>query len=368
VTPRFWHGCNYPWSRDGATVLYGMDFGRNVWGSHLGVSTRRDAVAADVARLAALGFTVARWFVFCDGRAGIVYDERGYPTGLDDACMADLDAALEIASAVHLQLCLVLLDHRWMYAGIPGRATGADAVQLVRHNSDLVSSQARALPHGRASVLHERDGRDALFDHVLGPVVTRYGPKGARADLAGAVLAWELMNEPDFIVKEWRHCRSRHVKRPLPFAVVAECVARFSDLVHTTTSALTTLAAARVRNLAEWQTPALGVDLLQLHSYPDVRLMAKDVDVFGTPARALVGDRPLVLGEFPGNGPQCHPPHCAPPPTTLGEYLEFALQGGYAGAWPWSFSGTDDYGPLPEAPLLAFARAHPELVNPLCRA
>ena len=76
----FWHGCNYPWSTDGTTVFYGLDFGANIWGSHLGVSTRRAAVAGDFARMAGLGFTVARWFVFGDGRSGILYDDRGLPT------------------------------------------------------------------------------------------------------------------------------------------------------------------------------------------------------------------------------------------------------------------------------------------------
>ena len=56
------------------------------------------------------------------------------------------------------------------------------------------------------------------------------------------------------------------------------------------------------------------------------------------------------------------------PWSTLGEYLEFAVEGGYSGAWPWSFSGTDDYGTLPEAPLHQFAMRHRELVNPRCTA
>ena len=43
----FIHGVNYPWSTDGQTIFYGLDFGANVWGSHLGVSTRRDAIARD---------------------------------------------------------------------------------------------------------------------------------------------------------------------------------------------------------------------------------------------------------------------------------------------------------------------------------
>ncbi len=36
----FAHGCNYPWSTDGQTVFYGLDFGANV-GVAPGVSTRR---------------------------------------------------------------------------------------------------------------------------------------------------------------------------------------------------------------------------------------------------------------------------------------------------------------------------------------
>ena len=70
----FHHGCNYPWSTDGTTVYYGLDFGGNVWGSHLGVSTRRHSVARDFAEMARLGFLVVRWFLFCDGRVTAIKD------------------------------------------------------------------------------------------------------------------------------------------------------------------------------------------------------------------------------------------------------------------------------------------------------
>jgi len=56
VAIEFVHGCNYPWSTDGHTVFYGLDFGANVWGSHLGVSTRREAIARDFDEMARLGF------------------------------------------------------------------------------------------------------------------------------------------------------------------------------------------------------------------------------------------------------------------------------------------------------------------------
>ena len=54
MTHPFWHGCNYPWSTDGTTIYYGLDFGDNVWGSHLGVSTRKAAIERDFAEMAAL--------------------------------------------------------------------------------------------------------------------------------------------------------------------------------------------------------------------------------------------------------------------------------------------------------------------------
>jgi hypothetical protein len=350
----FWHGCNYPWSTDGATIYYGLDFGANVWGSHLGVSTRRPAIARDFADMAALGFRVVRWFVFADGRAGIVYDDDGLPRRLDPHFFDDLDAALEIAHGAGIRLDLVLLDHRWMFAGV--RETIADPV-----TGALLEAH---LPHGRARVLQSPAGRTALFGRVFAPLVRRYGRGGARADLGEAIFAYELMNEPDFVIEEWERDLSSHVARPLPFEILAELVTRLSALVHAWSDAMTTLGCARSHNLWAWDEAALGLDVLQVHSYPDVKHPQRDVDIFGTSAASLGLSRPLILGEFPGNGPEQHPAHASPPPTTLDDYLAFAVTSGYAGAWPWSYSGTDAYGRIPRDPLRRFAERHPDLMNP----
>jgi hypothetical protein len=347
------HGCNYPWSAEGGTIYYGLDFGANVWGSHVGVSTRRPSVTRDFAEMAQMGFRVARWFVFCDGRAGIVYDDRGWPEGMDEQLFRDLDAALEIALAHEIGLVLVLLDHRWMFEGL--RETLADPV-----GGGLFEAR---LPEGRAGVLLHEAGRDALFDRVLLPLVQRYGSSGERADLAPAVAAYELMNEPDFVVEEWERDLSGRVRRPLPFPALADLVRRLSTAVHRDTGARTTMAAARLHNLWAWDDDALGLDLLQVHTYPDLVLPGRDADVFGRHAGTLGVRRPVVLGEFPGNGPAQHPPWASPPPTTLDQYLDFGIQGGFLGAWPWSYQGTDHYGRLPVEPLRAFGLRHPELVN-----
>jgi hypothetical protein len=350
----FLHGCNYPWSTDGHTIFYGLDFGGNVWGSHLGVSTRRAQVARDFEEMAALGFTVARWFVFCDGRAGIAYDDRGLPTGPDAHLFDDLDAALEIARDTGIRLVLVALDHRWMFDGV--RDTIADPVSGV-------ILEAR-LPTGRAHILLEPEGHDALFNRVLVPMLRRYGPEGVRRDLAPHVLAWEFMNEPDWVIEEWERDVSSHVGRPLPFQTAAWLVARFSAAVHLHTSAVATLGGGRVRNMWAWDDEGLGLDLLQVHHYPDTRHPKRDDDPYGLSAKALGLGHPLILGEFPANGPEQHPPGASPPGITLNEYLEFAYRAGYVGAWPWSFSGTDAYGRLPVEPLRAFGRAHRDVVNP----
>ena len=350
----FWHGCNYPWSTDGSTIYYGLDFGANVWGSHLGVSTRRPAIARDFADMAALGFRVVRWFIFADGRSGIVYDDDGLPRGLDPHFFVDLDAALEIARGAGLQLDLVLLDHRWMFAGV--RETIADPA-----TGALLEAH---LPHGRARVLQSSAGRTALFGRVFEPLIRRYGRGGARADLGEAIFAYELMNEPDFVVEEWERDLSSHVARPLPFEILAELVTRLSALVHAWSDTMTTLGCARSHHLWAWDEAALGLDLLQVHSYPDVKHPQRDVDIFGTSAASLGLSRPLILGEFPGNGPEQHPAHASPPSTTLDDYLAFAVTSGYAGAWPWSYSGTDAYGRIPRDPLKRFAERHPDLVNP----
>ena len=330
----FIHGCNYPWSTDGNTVYYGLDFGANVWGSHLGVSTRLAAIRADFEQIAALGFTVARWFVFCDGRSGIDYDERGIPAGLDPHFFIDLDAGLDAALRCGVRLDLVLLDFHWMFRGITHRL--ADPASGVLYEVQL--------PEGRAEVLLSAPGREALLEAICRPLVRRYGPAGARADLGAAIFAYEFMNEPDFVVEEWERDLSPRVARPLPFELLGDLVARLSAIVHTHhPGVLTTIGCARPHNLWAWDDDALGLDRLQVHSYPSGSVLDVAADALGMRRR-------VIIGEYPAE--------------SAAEYLEFALASGYAGAWPWSFSGTDTQGRIPAEPLRLFAERHPELVNP----
>src|ERR1041384_4094791 len=138
------------------------------------------------------------------------------------------------------------------------------------------------------------------------------------------------MNEPDFVIDEWELDVSSHVARPLPFEAVAELVASLSDVVHQLSPALVTIGCARLRNLWAWDDPALGLDLLQVHSYPDLKRPQADPDLFGMQVSELGVRAPVILGEFPGNAPEHHPEGASPPPTTIEQYLEFAVSYGFA--------------------------------------
>src|SRR5678815_1322796 len=73
-------GANLPW------ITSGGDFGANVWRPQGGLAAQGvslDAFAS-LTELRGLGVETIRWFMFCDGRAGIRFDDDGSPLGLDE--------------------------------------------------------------------------------------------------------------------------------------------------------------------------------------------------------------------------------------------------------------------------------------------
>ncbi|MGD9902255.1 MAG: hypothetical protein AB7U83_02200 [Vicinamibacterales bacterium] len=312
---------NYPWRH------YGGDFGPTVWGSHAGVTTAADEIAADLAAMAALGVEVVRWFLFADARGGVTIDADGWPSGIHPAALADLDAALALAAAHRLRLVPVLFDHR-----------------LAFRRADL----AGATVGGHLRWLADPDGQARLLATVIAPVVGRYAPGGARADLAGAVAAWDLLNEPDWIVAELSP--APEIERPVPFDLFAAWVRDAAGLVHHH-HARVTLGGARLRFARWWDDPNLGLDFLQAHCYYDP---AHDHDLVTTSAAALGLTRPLVVGECAGRG---DPPDPARGRPAVGprELAAAARHGGYLAAWPWSWRGVDAHGAIDRAVLAGIA-------------
>lgn len=296
-------GINYPWTIYDGRANYGCDFGRNRWDSHSGVTSHVEDVRADFSAMAAAGMEVTRWFVFTDGRGGIRWTVDGGIAGLDAKFFQDMDAAIEIAAASGVRLCLVLIDYLWF--------------------DD---------PQRRLALL-DRDGASAFLDHVIDPFLDRYGA-------ATAIHSFDLINEPDWVITELATDVHRAV---WPLSRLRTFAGMMSARIRARSPALITLGGGRVAPVREWDDPAYGLDFLQVHSYPDVRYPHRDETVFGRTAASFGLRKPLLIGECPSH-PRLHPPGHLSPAYSLEDYLNLARTGGYLGAWPWSFKGVDRFG------------------------
>jgi hypothetical protein len=296
-------GINYPWTVFNGRANYGCDFGRNKWNSHTGVSAQVPEVRADFRAMASANIEVVRWFVFTDGRGGILWNDDGSIGGLDAEFFADMDAALEIASACGIRLCLVLLDFPWLD------------------------------DPGRRLALLDRHGQSSFLDHVIDPFVDRCGR-------SPAIHSFDLINEPDWVIAELATDRARAA---WPLERLRLFAAMMSARVRSRSQALITIGGGRVSAVKEWDNDAYDLDFIQVHSYPDVRYPGRDDGVFGKTAAQYGVKRPVLIGEFPAD-PHTHPPGHLSPAWTVSDYLHLAREGGYLGAWPWSFTGTDAFG------------------------
>ena len=295
-------GINYPWTIFQGRPNYGCDFGRNQWDSHAGVTAHLDEVRDDFRAMADLGIDVARWFVFTDGRGGVEWSSGGELIGIAERFDDDMAAALEIAADANVRLCLVLVDFAWLdHAG-----------------------RRAALESG------------AFVDRVISPFIDRYGSHPA-------IHSFDVINEPDWVTHELATNPRRAV---WPLDQLRRFVNAMSARIRRGSTALLTLGGGRVKFAKEWDDPIYGLDFVQVHSYPDVRYQDRDVSVFERTAADFGLTKPLLIGECPSH-PRLHPPDHLSPAYTLDDYLALARDGGYLGAWPWSFKGVDAFGSVP---------------------
>jgi hypothetical protein len=327
-------GINYPWTVIDGKPNYGCDFGVNIWRSHAGVSAHLEDVRRDFEAMAAIGVEIVRWFVFTDGRGGVRWSPDGRVDGFADRFFDDMDAALGIARETGLDLCLVLFDYSWM---------------LHREEFD---ARGERLFVTRPEMLATPAGIAAVLEHLIDPFFARYGTAGSHGELGRAIRMVDVINEPDWVTRELAPDRSRdavsgarRLQRPFSLPELRACVGAVSERVHHHTSALVTVGGGRARFAAEWENPAYDLDVVQIHSYPDPHHPDRDRSIVGRPASALGLSKPVLIGEFPA--------------SSLADYLNLARDGGYAGAWPWSFKGVDEIGAVDAAAMQAWLAATP---------
>jgi hypothetical protein len=283
-------GANLPWIR------YGGDFGANAWHPRGGVASAGvpAAVRAGVAMLRAHGADILRWFLFCDGRAGIRFDPEGVPSGLDDLVLTDLDAAVAFASDAGVRVVFTLFDFLW--CGAP-RDQGGVRLQ------------------GRRDVIARPEGRAALLRHVVEPVLRRLGRHPA-------VCAWDVINEPEwatFGVGSW------HPRRAVSPGAMRAFIAEAAQTIRGHASQPVTVGLASTRGVDLVRDAAL--DFYQVHWYDRLDRHAP----LDRPVAALGLERPIVLGEYPTRGSRRSP----------ADIVATAYTAGYGGAWCWSLCAGD---------------------------
>jgi hypothetical protein len=250
------------------------------------------------ARCSASGLNLVRWFMLCDGRAGIRFDDRGQPLGLDDACWRDVDAALEAAATYRLKLLFVLFDFLWFR---PRRFV--NGVQL----------------HGRRQVVADRAARAALLDCVVRPLLRRYGKESA-------IQGWDVVNEPEWATLRYGAWRPWSAVRP---SLMRSWIGEIADAVHEETSQMVTVGLASSRGLPLVEN--CNLDFYQVHWYDRLELRSP----LGEPPLGGL-DRPLLLGEFPTANSR----------RSAAEVVALARSAGYSGALGWSATASDPYSDL----------------------
>jgi hypothetical protein len=294
-------GANLPW------LSYGGDFGANAWQPDGGVgrSGRLEVLRAELGRLSALGVSALRWFMLCDGRAGLRESASGMPEGLDGFVFRDTDAAVEALDRAGLRAVFVLFDFHWFKP-----ASVVNGVQTC----------------GRALLASDPGLRAHLLDRVVAPLLERYGRHPS-------IAAWDVVNEPEWVI------RRRGVPAPgggVPRSAMRSFIRDVIDLIHERTSHAATVGSASTRTLPLVRD--LGLDLYQAHWYDHLDRRAP----LDRPVSELGLDRPIILGEFPTRGST----------RSAQEILGAAHRAGYAGALGWSALASDtasDYDALASA-------------------
>jgi len=281
-------GVNYPWRN------YGYDFG-SAQGDHLGVSlpAARDAIARDFERIRLSGASVVRWFLFGDGRCGLISQDE-IPRAPDSVLFVDVDALLRLAERHGIRLCFPLIDYLW-----------------------LQEHRGKRPAYPNEHILHFAASREAFLQNVLIPLFVRFREHPA-------LFAWEIANEPEWAIREFHPIAEAklHLADFRAFAIeVARAVREFGKVP-------VTLGSARILWTRAWTS--LGLDFYQAHYYPGTESENRGGLSQQLGALQLL-DKPFWLGELPARDPS-HPDY------SLSQALDICRRTGAFGAavWRWT--------------------------------
>lgn len=249
------------------------------------------------------GFSLVRFFIFCDGRAAPSFARDGSVAGIDNVFYRDFDALVRAAERHGVFLIPVLLDFGWCAS-----PTVVSGVQLGGH-TDVIRDPAK---------------RQTFLDRALKPLLERYGSHSA-------IFAWDVCNEPEWIIDEIPDAFRRNhdlVTLAEMRAFVQSCAAYIHRLSPTQ---LVTVGSARRKWLHHWT--GCDLDLYEFHWFDH---FLRDEPFPWGPYDELGLDKPCLIGEVPTDNTR----------FTLQEFIGAAEAGGYGGVLFWSYGARDPFSNL----------------------
>lgn len=321
----FMNGANTPWNN-------WNDFGGNYKSAWWDAEFKRINVA---------GGNSTRIWISCSGEVGLTISADGTVTGATNAFWSNLDDMFLLAkkNKIYIKATLISFDH------------------FKNTNSTY--------QRWRNMVLSD-DKVTSFVDNYAVPFVKRYNDNPY-------LWAVDICNEIEWVNQDAADGK-------IAWNRLQYFVARVASAIHENSQTLVTLGSAAIkwnsdkyegnywsdaRLKAQYNKENARLDFYSPHFYGWVVKWFGNFAVDKSPADYGINDRPCVIGENPAKGVfnDGATPTLVVSPTQM--FLA-TYNKGWKGLMPWTSNGVDANGNLNDfaSGLLAFQKAHPELVDP----